>query len=131
MNLVEATGLIPGGLDLQPSGGGIGDSDGVPGFSGFPPALRQPQRIPANPQPVQGDQAQGQCRPDEHGPAPGRQSAQPRQPPHGNTRRSSSKWGPSRRRVQSPPQMIAVPWRAAAALNAAAIRGYSGQSQRT
>jgi hypothetical protein len=27
--------------------------------------------------------------------------------------------------------MIAVPWRAAAALNAAAIRGYSGQSQRT
>jgi hypothetical protein len=39
MNLVETTGLIPGGLDLQPSGGGIGDSDGVPGFSGFQPAL--------------------------------------------------------------------------------------------
>jgi hypothetical protein len=49
----------------------------------------------------------------------------------GGDLRTGDRSGPSLRLLQSPPQTIAVPWRAAAALNAAAIRGYSGQSQRT
>ena len=50
------------------------------------------------------------------------QAAKQRDDPHGNTFRSSSKCGPSRSVGQSPPQTMAVPWRAAAALNAAAMR---------
>ena len=51
------------------------------------------------------------------------QAAKQCEAPHGNTFRSSSKCGPSRSVGQSPPQTMAVPWRAAAALNAAAMRG--------
>ena len=109
MNLFEASALIRHGFDFKPAGRGISHGDRRTDFRCPQPALGQPERIPAEAQPVQADQRRPENpHPDQH-PAPKGQGPQKRQTPHGNTFRSSSKWGPSLRLVQSPPQTMAVP----------------------
>jgi len=128
---VEAARLIGRPLDLEPARGGVRFGCRRPGFGGREPAPGQAERVPAQSEAAAQRQDGDQGGSDSQGPAQGRQGAEQVERPHGKAFRSSSKWGPSRREVQSPPQTIAVPCRAAAALKAAAMRGYSGQSQRT
>jgi len=105
-------------LALEPAGGGVGLGHGGQGFGGLGPSTRSVERIPAKSERLdqQGEDNGGGdgCEP----PARGFQKRL-----HGNTFRSSSKCGPSRSFGQSPPHTMAVPWRTAAALKAAAMRG--------
>ncbi len=131
MMTVGADRLFSSALDLKPARGGVGFGHSGPDLRGGQPAFGETERVPTQSEAM----AQRQRRHDPEGdgqtPTPRSQGAKHVQRPHGKTLRSSSKCGPSRREVQSPPQIIAVLCRAAAALKAAAIRGYSGQSQRT
>jgi len=128
---IEAARLFGRALDLEPTRLGVGPGGDRPGLGCRQTAPGQIERVPAKAEaPAErhdGDKGQRHS----HAPAERAKGAQNREAPHGNTLRSSSKCGPSRRVGQSPPQTIAVPCRAAAALNAAAMRGYSGQSHRT
>ena len=111
--------LVTPRLALRPRRGcGLGR----PGFGPNPSALLQVQRIPAKAQPAQQGDRQRHGRNDGRRPAPGPQTFPQSVRGHGKTLRSSSKWGPSRRVRQSPPQMIGVSSSWAAALKAAAIR---------
>ena len=96
-------------LVREAAAGGVGLRDAGGRFGAPEPAFGETQRVPAEPQPLQGEQTPAQNNSGDHGPAQRRQHPQIRRPPHGNTLRSSSKCGPSFRLVQSPPQMIAVP----------------------
>ena len=97
-------------------GGGVrlGGSQSSPG---------QVERIPAKAQSMPKNDGRADERYGQQTPAGWSQHPQQRPRPHGNTLRSSSKCGPSRSLGQSPPQTMAVPWRTAAALKAAAMRG--------
>ena len=105
----KTAGLIGHAFGFELPGFGVGDRDGRPrlGRPGAPP--REIERVPAQAKPAphgrEGDD-HGQHQND---PTSGREDAQDRHRPHGNTVRSSSKCGPSRRVVQSPPQTIGVP----------------------
>ena len=109
LRLFDATDLVEGALDLEAAAGGVGLRDAGGRFGAPEPAFGETQRVPAEPQPLQGEQTPAQNNSGDHGPAQRRQHPQIRRRPHGNTLRSSSKCGPSFRLVQSPPQMIAVP----------------------
>ena len=129
--VVEATGLIDRALDLKPARRGVGGGGPGPLLGRLEPPLAQTERIPVDaeaPAEHEQDDEPGERRQTQ---AHGRQGAQDQPRVHGKAFRSSSKCGPSRRVGQSPPQTRAVPCRAAAALKAAAMRGYRGQSQRT
>ena len=97
------------------------------------PAAAQVEGVPAQAEAVPYDREQSAQAQHGGGPAQRRKDAKrvPERRAQGKTFRSSSKCGPSRRVGQSPPQTTAVPCRTATALNAAAMRGYSGQSHRT
>lgn len=109
MNLVETSGegrLRPG---LEPAGGGIGLCVGGAGLGRLEPASGQIQGVPPEPQAIQANQTRPEPRRRDQQPAPDGQGPDDLGRPHGNTFRSSSKWGPSFSRAQSPPQTIAVP----------------------
>lgn len=103
--------------------GDVGGGGGRALFGAFEAAGGEVERIP--PQAEAGGQQQHQS----DGDAPGQQPAEGRQRPekarsrHGKILRSSSKWRPSRRLAQSPPQTIGVSSSAAATLKASAMRG--------
>lgn len=123
MAAVELAAEIGRALDLEATGGGVCDSSLGPPFSGFQTAGAEPERIPAETH-ASPDHGHGRDQGDSHDePAERRQGAQDQARAHGKALRSSSKCGPSRRVGQSPPQTMAVPCRAAAALKAAAMRG--------
>lgn len=118
MKAVERHRLVGGPFDLEGPGGGVGTRRGGPAFGGAQTTGVQTEGIP--PQAEAGRrEGDDHDRRHEGEPAPGSQDPAV----HGKAFRSSSKWGPSRSVVQSPPQTIAVPCRAAAALKAAAMRG--------
>lgn len=113
-------------------GGGAGGTlprpDGVRLCAREPPGLSA-ERIPAQAEiPGQRDDGGGEGKRQQasgqpvQGPA-GQEPYQKLRWRHGKALRSSSKWGPSRRRGQSPPQTRAAPCACAAALNAAAMGG--------
>jgi len=122
MGGVEAGDLAGLRLGLGGSGGGFGAGSDRDLFGPVGAASAEVERIPTEAEAAQNDGDQRQHR-DAHG-----QPAQRRHGPedprrHGNTFRSSSKWGPSRRRGQSPPQTKATPFAFAAALMLSAMRG--------
>lgn len=110
-------------LDLQAARGGVGAGGFGLCFGGVESMSGAIERIPPQPKSLADDCQQAKTRRQRQKPAERIEDAQKGERPHGKAFRSSSKCGPSRRRGQSPPQTTAVPWRAAAALNAAAIRG--------
>lgn len=79
-----------------------------PLLQGARPAFGPAQRIPAQAKAV-AEHQQEYAGP-QHQQGPGGRPRQPRRKRrHGNAFRSSSKWGPSRRVGQSPPQITGVP----------------------
>lgn len=114
------TGLAPGfggtrgGIALGDDGGGLGPIGAASG---------EVERVPAKAETTQNQSDDGQHGDPGHKPAQRRQGAQEGGRAHGNTRRSISKCGPSRKVGQSPPQTMAVPCSAAAAFTASAMRG--------
>lgn len=121
MAMFETAGLVGRPLGFEPTRGGVGDRCPEAGFRRAEAPPRQVERIPAQTDPATDSDRENRHRRGQYDPADrGRQA---KQRPHGNTRLSSSKCGPSRSVGQSPPQTMAVPWRAAAALKAAAMRG--------
>lgn len=131
MKPVETLHLLLSPLDLESAGGSLRLGERRRRFGHLEPVSGQAEGIPAETQPGENDQAQPQNPDQTQCPTPRGQDPQHWRDLQGNTFRSSSKWGPSLKLLQSPPQTIAVPCRTAAALNAAAMRGYRGQSQRT
>lgn len=127
----RAFGLGDRALDLETSGEGVGGGGVRPTLRRRETARAEAERIPVEAQAPTGDEKNRHQDRGQHPPAQRGQGPEQDARAHGKTFRSSSKCGPSRRLVQSPPQTMAVPCRAAAALKAAAMRGYSGQSQRT
>ena len=123
MKMIEAAGLTGHAFRFEAAGQGVRVGRGDPGLGPLQPALAEAERVPAQAETMAEDGCDDDQRRDRQAPAERRQDPQDGQPLHGNTFRSSSKWGPSRSVGQSPPQTIAVPCRAAAALNAAAMRG--------
>ncbi len=121
--VVDASGLRDRGLDLELAGDGVRLGHGGAGLGRFETPLGEAERVPpqtrAATEEDRGDESE------QEGQRPAGGADQPEQVAraHGKAFRSSSKCGPSRRRVQSPPQTMGVPCRAAAALKAAAIRG--------
>ena len=109
MNLVKSARLIRDRPDLETSRRGVRACGGSPGFGRLQPTAGEIERVPPEAQTVQACQDSRQNRRRDQRPAQRRQGPRKQRGPHGNTRRSSSKWGPSLRRVQSPPQTIAVP----------------------
>lgn len=121
MKMFETAGLLGHSLGLEPARTGVGSGDRRAAFRRPQAPPRQVERIPAQTEALADDDQEDHQRYGQHDPAgAGRQA---KQGPHGNTRRSSSKCGPSRSVGQSPPHTMAVPCRTAAALKAAAIRG--------
>lgn len=118
-------------LDLQPTRGQVAVQGFGPRPGGLQPSTSDVEGIPAQSDAPPDYHKQNQHNGQHHAPPPGAEHPQNGGRPHGNTLRSSSKCGPSRSVGQSPPQTMGVPCRTAAALKAAAMRGYSGQSQRT
>ena len=123
MKMIEAAGLVGHAFRFETAGQGVGVRRGDPGLGPRQPTLAQAERVPAQAEAMAEDDRDDEQRRNRQPPAERRQDPQDGQSLHGNTFRSSSKCGPSRSVSQSPPQMIAVPCRAAAALNAAAMRG--------
>ena len=120
---VEPAGLGPASLGLQATRGGVGFGARGAGLGGGEAAAGEIEGIPAEAE-IAGQQHQDRDG-DRRGQREARRPGQTEQGAraHGKAFRSSSKWGPSRRRGQSPPQTIGVPCRTAAALKAAAMRG--------
>ncbi len=107
-------GRTSNGLGMRQIGSGLGPVSAP---------SRQIERVPPE---AEASQQQGDSRhthQDQGEPAEGCQTASERADVHGNTRRSSSKWGPSLKVGQSPPQTMATPRSCAAAFTARAIRG--------
>jgi len=118
MMAVEA-GALPGLARLfEAAGGGVAFGHVGAGLGRAQAAAGEVERVPAQADGVRRREREDQGEPDRHD---GRPRFEARD--HGKAFRSSSKCGPSRSLGQSPPQTIAVPWRAAAALKAAAMRG--------
>ncbi len=121
---VEAGDLIGLTLGFGGSGGGLLGGDDGRGLGAVQPSSVEVERVPAKAKAAEDDGEGGQNGDAEGEPAHRRQGPQDRrQTDHGNTFRSSSKCGPSRRRGQSPPQTRATPFAFAAALMASAMRG--------
>ncbi len=91
MKGVETAGLIGHAFGFEPPGFSVGDCDGRPGFSrpGAPP--HEIERVPAQAKPAPHDREGDNHHQHQNDPASGRQDAQDRHRPHGNTVRSSSK----------------------------------------
>ena len=123
MMVFEAAGLFGHAFGFKAAREGLRRSRGGVRLGRPQTPLGEAERVPAQAEAVtQRYDSEGE-RHDQQGPAGRGQHPQERQPPHGNTFRSSSKCGPSRSLGQSPPQTMAVPCRTAAALKAAAMRG--------
>lgn len=123
MMVFEAAGLFGHAFGFEPAREGVRGGGGGVRLGRPQPSLGQAERIPAQAEAVAEpddgeDEGRKQQTPSDRGRRP-----EERRHPHGNTFRSSSKCGPSRSLGQSPPQTMAVPCRAAAALKAAAMRG--------
>ena len=122
-------GLKPGDLTglrvrLGGSGGGLLDGHGGGGLGALETSPTEIERVPAKAETAEDEGDHGEDSDARSEPSHRREGAQDRrQTGHGNTRRSSSKCGPSRRRRQSPPQTRATPLALAAALIASAMRG--------
>ena len=129
LNMFQLADLARHALDLELTRAGVGVSGRGSGFRGPEAPSGEVERVPTQAQPPRKDRGRNDQSQRQQDPA--ERDRQTKQGPHGNTFLSSSKCGPSRSVGQSPPQTMAVPWRTAAALKAAAMRGYSGQSQRT
>lgn len=120
---VQAAGHVARAVDLEAAGGRVGGGRAGATFSGLKPPGAEIEGIPAKPEASsehEHNREQGEAR---QTPGKWRQRAQDQPRAHGKAFRSSSKCGPSRSVGQSPPQTMAVPCRAAAALKAAAMRG--------
>lgn len=111
-------------LDFQPTGSSVRACDLGPGLGRLQTSPGEIERIPAEAQTPPGHDHK-EDEQDKHNTPPSgrRQDSRQGRPLHGKTFRFSSKWGPSRRRGQSPPQTTGVCSRTDAALNAAAMRG--------
>lgn len=121
---VEAGDLAGLTLGLGGSGGSLLRGGGDRGLGAVEPSPVEAERIPAEAETAEDDGSDGEDEDAEGQPAHRRQGPQDRrQADQGNTRRSSSKCGPSRRRGQSPPQTRATPFAFAADLMASAMRG--------
>ena len=120
---VEAGDLTGLALGLGRAGGGLGRGDGGDLFGAVGAASIELQRVPAEAETAQDDRAGRQGGDADGQPTDRRQAPKDDRRRHGNTFRSSSKCGPSRRRGQSPPQTKATPRSRAAALMASAISG--------
>lgn len=123
MMLFETAGPGLRALDLEPTGLSVrrGGPDEL--FGRRQTTRAKAEGIPVKAEPPSDDQNDDDQDHRRRTQAQRRQGPQDAARAHGKTFRSSSKCGPSRREVQSPPQTIAVPCRTAAALKAAAIRG--------
>ena len=119
---VEAVDLADLARRLGGSGCGLPFSHGGPSLGPLEPLSVEVERIPAKAEPAQHHGGRREHAHSDDQPPHGRQGREKRGP-HGNTFRSSSKCGPSRRRGQSPPQTRATPLAFAAALMASAMRG--------
>jgi len=122
MMVFQPVRLGGGAFDLESSGEGVGGGGVGSTLRRLKTAGAEAERIPVEAQPPTGDEQDRDQRRHQQSPAQRGQGAQKGARAHGKTFRSSSKCGPSRRLVQSPPQTMAVPCRAAAALKAAAMR---------
>lgn len=123
MMSVEAERRLRRPVDFKAAGGGVGPGDLGLRLGRREAAGREIEGIPAESQSVTQQDDDQESRRRQERPAERRKGAQEGSRGHGKTFRSSSKCGPSRRVAQSPPQTMAVPWRTAAALKAAAMRG--------
>lgn len=121
MKMFETAGLIGHAFAFEPARAGIGDGPFGAGFSRAQAPPRQVERVPSQSEPMADSGREERQRHGQDDPA--HRGRKTKQGPHGNTRLSSSKCGPSLSVGQSPPHTIAVPCRAAAALKAAAMRG--------
>jgi len=123
MVLFETAGLGRRALDLDPAGMGVRGGGGGPLFGRRLTARADAEGVPVKTESASDDQHDDDQSHRRDPEAERRQGPQDFARGHGKAFRSSSKCGPSRRDFQSPPQTMAVPCRAAAALKAAAIRG--------
>jgi len=103
----DAAGLIGQPLAFEPARAGVGDRDPGAGFRRPETPPGQVERVPVQAQPMTGHDNQ-KDQPRRQG-DPACRAPHAQQGPQGNTRRSSSKCGPSRSVGQSPPQTISVP----------------------
>lgn len=119
----DAGGLTDSALDLKPTRDAVALRRRGARLGRLQSASSPVKRIPAKAKRVDQDDQGGDTRNhrDRHERRPGQRALEAGA--HGNALRSSSKCGPSRKVGQSPPQTMAVPCRAAAALKAAAMRG--------
>ena len=119
---VEAGDLTGLPLGFGRSGGGLRDGCGRGGLGAVKTSAAEVEGIPAKAEAAEHEGDDRQDRDADGQPAQRLKRPQDRRR-HGNTFRSSSKCGPSRKRGQSPPQTMATPLALAAALIASAIRG--------
>lgn len=121
-------GVQPGDLPgltqgLGRAGGGIGTGQIGGGLGPVGAAAGQIERVPAKAETAEHNGHDGHASEDHRQPTDRGQAAKKRGGAHRNTRRSSSKWGPSRKVGQSPPQTMATPRSCATAFTASAMRG--------
>jgi len=123
MKVFETAGLIGRAFGFEDASHRLRARSGGCGLGPRQTSSGDTERIPAQSDAVSQDrEGYGEHR-QQRQPANRRQRPEEGGRAHGNTFLSSSKCGPSRRVGQSPPQTMAVPCLAAAALNAAAMRG--------
>ncbi len=102
---------------------GFGPGNGGRSLGAIGATPRQVERVPAKAETAQDEGGNREAHEADREPTQRRQRAQHGDGGHGNTRRSSSKCGPSRRVGQSPPQIRATPCSLAAVFTVSAMRG--------
>ena len=123
MGSVQSGDLTGLALGLGRAGGGVGTSQIGGGLGPIGATPREVERIPAKAEATEQYGDHGDTREDRRQPPERRQAAKNYGGTQGNTRRSSSKCGPSLRVGQSPPHTMATPRPCAAAFTASAMRG--------
>jgi len=116
----DLTGLT---LGLGRAGGGFGASQIGGGLGPVGASAGEIERVPAKAEAAEQQGDEGKTGNHQRQPTHRRQGSQDGGGSHGNTRRSSSKCGPSLSLGQSPPQTMATPRSCAAAFTARAMRG--------
>lgn len=109
MMTLNAVRLSGRALDLEGASRGVGGQRIGSTFRCLDAAGLKPERIPVEAEAATGDDKDRQDHPSQQSTPPRRQGSENNPGIHGKAFRSSSKCGPSRRLVQSPPQTMAVP----------------------